>query len=158
MTMNWPRRALALGALLTLIVTGVELAPAAARPPAHAPAHGYRRKQAEVRRDRRKIRHYRQELRRDREALRRARARREARLNRTSPRRSAVRRNWGRVTTDSNRYRRVNRYRRTRLLSQYQPRTRDVDRDGTPDFRDRDIDGDGVRNSRDRSDYNPNRR
>ncbi len=132
------RNVAVVGMALTVGLLTFSPAFVSAKPPKHAPAHGYRRKQ-ERNNDRER---WSPELRRDREELQRRREelqrRREEELRQ---RREEDQRRW-----EEERRRR-----------EEERRNRDRDRDGVPDYRDRDIDGDGVRNRRDRYDYNRSR-
>ncbi|MFN3650701.1 MAG: hypothetical protein ACK47B_14085 [Armatimonadota bacterium] len=108
------------------MLTVIDVKPADARPPAHAPAHGYRRKQAA-----RTYRTYRPAY------------------SRTRPSQYTVYRRMQPYRRDR-RYSTYNRYSRYNRSSTYRtnryPRAKDIDRDGVRNRYDRDMDGDGRRN------------
>ena len=131
-----------LGVLLGLGLLFSDIAPAAAAPPRHAPAHGYRRKA------------------RARQTYRPAatiwpRPTRSSRVRRGVRDRDGdgIRNRWDRDRDGDG-----VRNRRDRAPNNPRLGARDMDGDGIPNVRDRDRDGDGVRNARDRYPNNPRRR
>lgn len=127
---NRLRKALGLSVLAAVGMVALDLAPAFAKPPAHAPAHGYRRNQ-EGKQDK----HYEKQ---------RERYDDDRYEDDDDDRYRSERRRY-----ESDRQRRYERE---------GERRRDLDRDGIPDHRDTDIDGDGIENSRDSNPYEYNTR
>ena len=145
---------LVVGSLLSMGVFAVDLAPAQADPPRHAPAYGYRNKQT-AKEHRKWEKH---EWKQDHERDKYERKQEQARLKYERKREKE------RAKFDRKQERERERFERRRPEDRFPPRPplperlrRDTDGDGIPDSRDRDRDGDGMRNHRDRYPLDPSR-